>query len=170
MAYVLGDSFGYAWQYRRVDGQHWQNGLKAYTLKGSIASWPIGMDWAEDFSCIAFCEGGKDGLSAYHFVCAEGKEDTVAPVWFYGSGRINDDAVPLFAGKHVRFFRHLDDAGHSAVETWHSQLKHTASRLNVFNFRDIFMRNGQEVGDLNDLCHIGPALFENHYDLREVMP
>jgi hypothetical protein len=50
---------------RRLDGQTIKPGVKAVCVTGSQASWPIGLEKAQDFPCIALCEGEMDFLAAF---------------------------------------------------------------------------------------------------------
>lgn len=85
--WVVADSKGINMQARRLDRKPWQHipgNPKAKTLKGSKASWPIGIIEAQDFEMIALVEGTPDLLSVFHHALKEGRENEVAPVCMLG--------------------------------------------------------------------------------------
>jgi hypothetical protein len=60
---------------RRLDGKLWEHTRsKAYTLPGSQAGWPIGIQEAEPFPAVALCEGGPDFLAAFGHALASNAE------------------------------------------------------------------------------------------------
>jgi hypothetical protein len=157
-AWIVTDSARVNAQARRMDGQEWQHiGAKAWTLPGSWASWPIGIREAQPFAAIALCEGGPDFLAAHYVALWEQsthhtrREVSCVPVAMLGaSQRIHADALPLFAGKHVRIFGHDDEAGRGAVERWAAQLASVGADVDAFRFAGLLQADGKPVNDLND--------------------
>jgi hypothetical protein len=156
-------------QARRLDGQIWKRiGVKAWTLPGSEASWPIGIQETQSFSAIALCEGGPDFLSAMHLAWIGGVEDLVAPVALLGaSNRIPTDTLRFFAGRRVRIFGHRDKAGREAAERWAGQLVESGCAVSGFLFDGFFKTDGKPVNDLNDFCHLAPEQWETERDRIE---
>jgi hypothetical protein len=56
----------------------------------------------------------------------------------------------MFAGKRVRIFGHIDDAGRGAVERWAAQLATVGADVDAFNFAGLMQVGGSPVNDLND--------------------
>ena len=74
--------------------------MKAWTLPGSQAAWPIGLREASSFSAIALVEGGPDLLAALHLAWCAGVEDRVAPVAMLGaSNRDSRRCLAVFRRK-----------------------------------------------------------------------
>jgi hypothetical protein len=156
-------------QARRLDGQPWAKGVKAWTLPGSQAAWPVGIGESREFANIALCEGGPDLIAACAFILAEGREADVAPVTMLGGcARIHADALPLFTGKRVRIFAHLDDTGDSAANRWAEQLADAGAAVDAFSLAGLRRTDGAPVNDLCDLAAIHGDDFEAHRCLWEV--
>lgn len=153
-------------QARRLDGQKWTANAKAWTLAGSQAAWPVGIGEAESFPAVALCEGAPDLLAAFHFMDCEGREADCAPVAMLGGcARIHPDALPMFAGKRVRIFRHSDPTGENAADRWAAQLAENGATVDAFRLDGLRRADGQPVNDLNDLAAIHPDDFEMHRNL-----
>lgn len=130
-------------QARRMDGKPFSVG-KAKTIKGCEAKWPVGIANIATPE-VALVEGGPDFLAAHHLIWFMGKTKDITPVAMLGaSNQIHDDALPLFAGKHVYIFPHSDDneAGQAAAKRWAEQLHSVGAATYPFNL------DGQK--DLND--------------------
>ena len=173
-AWIVTDAERVNAQARRMDGGLWQHlnePAKAWTLPGCWASWPIGMTAAKDYPVIVLVEGAPDLLAAHHFIYAESRERDVAAVCVTGaSNRIHADALPLFAGKRVRIFPHLDVAGQDAALRWTAQLESVNATVDCFDLRNIPTTSGQPVKDLNDLTSLDADIFERDRELWSVLP
>lgn len=158
-------------QARRMDGLPWGEGVKAWTLPGSKAAWPVGILEAAAFPVVALCEGGPDLLAAFHFIQREARAADVAPVVMLGAAaRIHGEALPLFEGKRVRIFRHTDAAGDKAVDQWTKQLTAAGADVDAFALDGLTRADGQPVKDLNDLAHVSAADFAAHPCLQSLFP
>jgi hypothetical protein len=170
-AWIVSDSERVNAQARRMDGGIWEHldGAKGWTLRGSWASWPIGAKEAQPFKSLALCEGGPDLCAACHFIWCEKRERDVAPVALLGaSQRIHEDALPLLAGKRIRIFPHLDNAGQQAAERWARQL--ADADVDALSFAGLHKTSGEPVNDLNDCTSVDPDDFEVSRELWGVMP
>lgn len=124
-AWILTDSARVSAQARRMDGQPWASigGVKAKTLPGSQAAWPIGAADIGTKPFVALCEGGPDTLAAWTLAWWHGTAADVQPVCMCGAGNsIHGDALPLFEGKGIWVFPHRDDAGARACAKWTEEL------------------------------------------------
>lgn len=126
-------------QARRLDGKpfshrwdaasgEWQPCLpfKSKTLRGDAngASWPVGAANLTAGRAVIFCEGGPDFLAAFGLAFLAGLAEALDVVTILGAtNRIATVALPLFAGKRIRFLTQSDDAGRAAVRRWALQLK-----------------------------------------------
>jgi hypothetical protein len=145
-AWAITDSARRSIQVRRMDGQPWAwNKAKAWTLGGSIASWPIGAADIGDRHLVLFCEGSPDFIAAYTLAWLADRVASVAVVCVPGAtASIHPDSLPFFAGKHVRIFEHADAAGSAAGQRWAAQLKQAGASVDGFTF-------DPPHGDLADL-------------------
>lgn len=124
-AWLLLDSSHRCAQARRLDGKPWRGigDVKAKTLPGSQAAWPIGAADIGAKPFVALCEGGPDTLAAWSLAWWEGKAVKIAPVCVAGAGNtLHADALPLFRGKGIWLFPHHDNAGERARLNWTAQL------------------------------------------------
>jgi CHC2 zinc finger len=164
-------------EFRRLDGLSWPaigrlSERKAHCI-GAGKNFPIGSFEAELFSTVAFCEGAPDLLAAVHFILAEEKAAIVAPVAMLGAGagRIAQGALPFFTGKHVRFFPHLDTAGHRVCVEWARQVADAgAAPVDAFDFTGLVRADGMRGKDLADVVNIGADCFESHRKFWSMMP
>jgi hypothetical protein len=155
-AWVVTDSRRVNAQARRLDGKPWEhNGKKAWSLSGSIGTWPIGLREAATFPAIALVEGAPDLLAALHLAWSVDREQLIAPVAILGASNvIPDAALPFFVGKHVRLFPHVDTGGQQAGKKWGKQLHSHCLIVDVYLFEGLTRIDGSPVGDLNDFVHI----------------
>lgn len=158
-------------QARRLDGQEIQTltgATKAKTLPGASAAWPIGAALVQNFPCIALCEGGPDLLAAFHFIDLESCQENWTAVCMPGASlQIHSEALPLFSGKHIRIFPHLDTPGHAAAARWERQLADAGAQTEVFSLQDIPTEKGL-AKDLNDLCSLTADVWEFDRDLQNI--
>jgi hypothetical protein len=157
-------------QLRRFDGQPFATRagatVKALTVRGSSASWPIGAPDAGDAARIILCEGGGDLLAAYHFAEVEESLAEVQPVAMLGAAqRIHSVGIRLLGGKRIRIFPHLDGAGAGAARRWESQLRDAGLDVHCFDLAGLTRDDGAPVKDLNDLTRIAPDDFEQNREL-----
>jgi hypothetical protein len=160
-------------QARRLDGENWgssENGLKAITLSGSKASWPLGTEESKDFEKVAFVEGGPDLLAAFAAIQAEGKYNVAVVAMLGAAHKIPLSALPVFANKRIRIFAHSDEAGQKAGERWSAQLTEFGCDVDAFRFPRLRTFSGNEIKDLNDFLRIHPDDFELMKIKHEVMP
>ena len=157
-------------QARRLDGQPWTAAAKAWTLRGSQATWPVGVAESLPFATVAICEGGPDLLAAHHFIWTENREHDCAAVAILGGANINADALPSFAGKRVRIFRHVDATGDAATNRWAKQLADAGADVDAFDFADLRQADGRPVEDLNDCARVHADDFETHRCLWNLFP
>jgi hypothetical protein len=166
-AWIITDSELVNAQFRRMDGKLWEHiEAKAWTSRGSWASWPLGIREAHPFPCIGLCEGGPDFLAAHYLALWEQATDRTrrdvrcVPVAMLGAcQRIHEDALPLFAGKRVRIFGHDDEAGRMGAEAWARQLEPVGADVDAFDFAGLVQVNGEPVKDLNDALMMNPDSF-----------
>jgi hypothetical protein len=186
-AWVITDRTRRNAQARRLDGERWLHmwdadvnqwsqveaarRRKVRGFSGNRASWPVGLEEAQQFDSIALVEG-VDLLAAFHFLIAEGRQNNVSPVAMFGaSNRITNDPLKLFAGKRVRMFPHADvnHAGLRAAATWEAQLRSVVARIEAFDLTGLTMTCGNKVKDLNDLTSVDPDCFESEPELGSIM-
>jgi len=171
-SWLLTDSERINAQIRRMDDLLWEEvESKSWTIKGSSASWPIGIKEASKFQKIVFTEGAPDFLAAFHFIDIEDKLEEVAPVCIFGAKqRIHSNALQFFSGKQVRIIHHVDEAGYEAAELWEEQISQAGGNVTCFDLSGLIKADGSPVKDLNDLTSIHADCFEGDRDLWEVMP
>jgi hypothetical protein len=157
-------------QARRLDGRPWTANAKAWTLRGSQAACPVGVEESAPFGTVAFCEGSPDLLAAHHFIWAENRERDCAAVAIFGGANINGDALRLFEGKRVRIFRHVDATGDAATNRWAKQIADAGADVDAFNFAGLRQTDGSPVEDLNDCARVHADDFETHRCLWNLLP
>jgi hypothetical protein len=159
-AWIITDETGRNKQARRLDGGKWQHigDKKAWTLPGSEAAWPIAIAKSASYQTILLCEGGPDFLAAFHLIAAT-RRPNLFPVTMLGAGlRIHAEALPIFSGKRIRIFPHIDDngQGYRAAATWQDQLESVGATVDAFSFDGLASGSGTAVKDLNDLARLQP--------------
>ena len=131
-SWIVADSSRWIGIARRMDGRGWEclGGAKARMLRGTWASWPIGIREAESFPAIALVEGGPDLLAAFHFAIEQDVAGLVAPVCMASSGiSFPVDVLPRFEGKRARVFLDNDPAGAAAFVRWSDQMREAGAAV-----------------------------------------
>ena len=179
--WALTDASRWLCQLRPLDGMPFvkQDGgtFKARTCRGSWGAWPLGCVEAKNFASVALVEGGGDFLAAWHFIHVEAAGSTCAPVaMLSASNRIPAAALPLFHGKRVRIFAHIDPPqengerpGYEAAAKWEAQLANAGATVTTFDLSGLTQSDGSPVADLNDLARISAEDFEADPELSAVM-
>jgi hypothetical protein len=182
--YGVADKAGWLVEIRHLDGQVFPayekvKAHKSHALGHSDKSWPIGINEAGPFPCIALVEGLPDFLAAHDFILREqaagGDISTVkcAPVGLLSANvKISEDALPLFAGKLVQIFSHGDQAGVDAAGRWRNQLIEAGARQVLhLDLTLVGKLTGGQVKDLNDLLRlIDTEALKNIPGLKKIMP
>jgi len=188
--YGVTDSKGWIIEIRRLDGQDFPpygtlKARKSHAIWNSDKSWPIGIEEAQRYPCIALVEGLPDLLAAHDFILREQAVDgnlnriKCAPVGIMTSTvRISEEALPDFRGKCIRIFPHTDDPGARAAGRWMEQLKSVgASKVSIFDLTAVRKKVEESVKgfkglkDLNDLLRlIDQEPFKSMPDLKNIMP
>lgn len=163
-------------EFRRLDGAKWpaygrlsERKSHAYGSK----RWPLGVLESVPFPTIVIVEGAPDLLAACHFILAEGKAETVAPVAVLGASNhhLDSEALAHFKAKRVCLYPHVDEAGRKAAREWARALKDAgAARVTAFDLSGLVLADGTTGKDLADLCRIDPDCWEREPKFREVMP
>lgn len=167
-AWIVTDSSRRNAQGRLLSGQSWAAGMKARTLPGSEAAWPVGLPESRPFAAIAFVEGGPDLLAALHLAWVAGAECRIAPVAMLGASlSLPAGALPGFAGKRVRLFPDADKAGQTAGARWAAQLLAAAANVDGYCFGDLSWADGEPVKDLNDFAHVCADQWESEREVIE---
>lgn len=173
--WIITDSSRRLAQARRMDGQPFTlpdgTSTKALTLPGSIASLPLGLPQAGPFANLMLVEGGPDLLAAFHFIACESRQHDCTAICMLGaSQRIAESALPVFADKWVRIFRHTDQSGCIAAAHWTRALLPVVRKIDGFDFSSFHQIGGTPVKDLNDLCFIDADEFEENRSLWSICP
>jgi hypothetical protein len=142
-----------------MDGKRWRaDNTKSFILRGSHATWPLGIGEAASFRNVLLCEGAPDLIAAFHFMAAQGRQTDCAPVaMLSGNYSIPADALSLFTGKRVRIYAHDDETGYRAASRWAAQLGACGADVDAFSFARLRTRDGEPVKDLNGFAHAQPA-------------
>jgi hypothetical protein len=148
---------------RRLDGGVWtfKDGGhgKAKALASGARGWPIGAGQIGDRPLVLLCEGQPDFCSGPFVAWFEGVHlNPVAFACMTGTANdIESEALPLFAGKHVRIAVHDDPKGQgmSAAERWAIQLyRAEVGKVDWFDFHGITGWDGEPVMDLADFAKL----------------
>ena len=159
-AWAITDSARRSVQVRRLDGQPWAwNKAKAWTLGGSLAGWPIGAADIGDKPTVFLTEGTPDFLAAITLAWMEDRANSTAVVCLPGATQtIHSDALPNFAGKHVRICEQSDTAGEKAGRNWAAQLIEAGATVDGFtmpagfkDLADVLAATGDDLEPLINL-------------------
>jgi hypothetical protein len=148
-------------QFRRMDGSAFEcdgTAKKTLGIRGGWAAWPIGAAEMGLRENVLLVEGTGDFIAAHAFAWIEGTAEKTSVVCIPGASvRLPLEALPLFEGKRIRIFPHLDasGAGAEAALRWETQLEAAgAARVECFDLSGLVMPSGEPVGDLNDLARL----------------
>ena len=143
MCWFLTDSSTRVIQARRLDGGKFGD-IKAVTMKGHEASWPVGIPESNPDRPIDLVEGGPDFLAAL--------ELGLNPVAMLGAAnRVHHDAEAMFKGRGVRIYAHHDEAGEMARVRWTEQLTKLGCAVGPVTWTG-------DAKDLNDMIKSGGKL------------
>ncbi len=164
-------------EFRRVDCEKFPAygrlpARKCHCL-GHGKDWPIGTLESAPFGKVAWVEGAPDFLAVLHFLRAERKTETVAPVGILGASNraLAPEALAQFKGKAVCLYPHADDAGCEAARSWARQLKDAgAARVTAFDLSGLVKMDGTSGKDLADVAQLSAESFECETKWQEVMP
>lgn len=154
------DDTGRIAQARRLDGQPWAEGVKAWTLRHSQARWPVGIEAVKEGQTIHLVEGGPDILALLHLASLACCETETCPVaMLAGAARFHPDALPRFAGRRVVCHPHADEAGQATGRRWQEDLcRAGALDVRTPDYRRLARPNSTLPKDLNELAReIDPA-------------
>jgi hypothetical protein len=149
-------------------------------VRGFQKDWPVGIVEAADYPAIALLEGAPDFLTAHYLALWEqaGRYSwrgvQCAPVAMLSpSDAIAPEALPYFAGRHVRIFPHCDAeaAGLQRAGSWQQQLLRAgAARVDLFDFSSYRQADGQPVTALWEFVQrLHPDDRENR-NLEKILP
>ncbi len=165
-AWIITDDTRRNAQARRVDGKMWKDNLKAKTIQGCEAKWPVGLQGVNGHD-IAFVEGTPDLLAAWHLIWAKGLKDKISPVAMFGASMtIPPDALPMFSGKRVFVFPHNDanNEGKRAMEKWAGQMRSAkAAEIIPFNFNAIGVKDLNEM--VSNITELPPLFISSRIEL-----
>ena len=172
-AWAMTDRERWNCQWRRLDGGKWERedneskfkswGVKQKGNNRPRPGWPVGILEAAGVPNLALVEGGPDMLAAFHFIHAAGMVGRVAPVLMFGVSRIDEIALPFFAGRRVRLFCHADKPsldhgtkrpGLEAAARWQPQLLSVRCVVDSYDFTELTRADGEPVTDLCDLANL----------------
>lgn len=181
-AWALVDETGWICQVRRLDGLPFPRrddgpGVKAWTLPGSRAGWPLGAPEACGRTRVALVEGGPDLLAALHLARVAGVLAAVGVCAMLGAGcRIVPDALSLFRGKRVRLFPHADAPradgsapGMEGAARWQDALTEAGAMVDAFDLSGLTGADGRPIKDLNDVAREWPRLAAEDEELAACM-
>ena len=164
-------------EFRRVDCEKWPAFGRLPARKshcnGNGKNYPIGTMESAPFAKVAWVEGAPDLLASIHFLRAEKKSNTVAPVAILGASNraLAPEALAHFKGKAVCIYPHADDAGREAARSWARQLKDAgAARVTAFDLSGLVKVDGTPGKDLADVALMSAETFELERKFWEVMP
>ena len=151
--WMIGDSSNRSFQARRTYERTWYflNNAKAWTLKGSRASYPIGLEAIGRRKYVCLCEGSTDFLACFTFAHRFGCLDEIAPIAMLGAEqRIAFEFLRYFNNKKVRIFADNDTAGINASKRWAEQISHWAESVDILQIPSDFKT--EDDNPTKDLC------------------
>lgn len=148
---------------RRIDRAEWTfkdgHRAKAKALVAGGRGWPIGASQIGSRRFVLLVEGGPDLLAGALVRWWEGIDtNQVALVCMTGAGNaIDPEALPLFAGKHIRIAYHSEESqkGREAAMAWKDQLYGAgAAWVEGFDFGGITLPGGKPCKDLAEYASL----------------
>lgn len=126
--------------------------IKAKSLTGSEASWPIGAACIEDADIVLLTEGTPDLLAAttaaWWETNAEGFDRIGFTCMTGANQNISREALPLFKDKQVKILGQNDQPGRNAVARWWEQLDPYAVDISAW----MSEREGEDLNDYVRRC------------------
>lgn len=148
---------------RRIDREEWTfadgHRAKSNALVAGGRGWPIGASQIGSRPIVLLAEGGPDLLAAALVRWWEDMDpEHVALACMTGAGNaIDPEALPFFAGKHIRIAIHAEESGkgREAALKWKDQLYGAgASLVDGFDFNGITLPTGKPCKDLADYASL----------------
>lgn len=164
--WIVKDKKGEVAQKRRLDGKSIianGNEVKAFTLKNSTCSVPIGFNEEEikNKTHIVLCEGSTDYLAAFHFIYLNGLIEEVVPLAMLGANHsIANRVCNALMDKKVLIIPDNDEAGEEAYRRWKAQLNPFAEVCRI-SFKDLHTDKGEPVKDLCDCIKSNFCVLQN---------
>lgn len=172
-AFLLTDDARKVSLMRRCDGKYWNHiggkKSKTWTAFDGASRWPIGAAHLANVGVqwILLVEGFPDMMATYTLLMdfaenlpIEARNKLLQSVRIIamasGVTAIAPDALPLFAGKHVRLVPHDDlhanpgakeNAGESAAQKWAAQLYESGADVSIFRLRAYLPPGGKDLCD-----------------------
>lgn len=137
--YVVTDTSNRCAEIRRLDGQLFETS-KVYPLQGVDKSWLPGLELLRDApqeTGVLITEGATDLLSAIDIFSRyrrnHGGLESWQPVALLGAGckKLNEDAIKLIKGRHVRLVPDGDAAGDGMADHWTGLLRKIGCHVDV---------------------------------------
>lgn len=159
--FVVRDEADRAAEIRRIDGEPFGNGRKAYPLAGVDKSWPVGaalLRLEPPETRVLVCEGATDLLAALGLFWAyrrrHGGLESWVPVAVLGAGcrRLHPEAAELMRGRRVRLVFDGDEAGRAGAEAWGDMLAALGCDVEA-----VLMPDGRDLRDMAEAGEIEPG-------------
>ncbi len=152
--FIVTDATNRAAEIRRLDGELFSNGKKAYALTGVDKSWLVGADLLRHTpeAHVLLVEGCTDFLTAWdmNVVFRQDKhvrESKWLPVALLGASckALHPECAELLAGRHVRLVPDGDDAGDKMRDDWTATLQAIGCTVDV-----VVVPRGKDLTDLKN--------------------
>lgn len=151
-AWVLRSLCGRLAQIRKLDGKPWKRGenqFKSWSLSGSCAAVPIGLETVTDSTrIVGIAEGAPDFLALYQLLCEQSREDCGLLGFLGASVRIAAPVIEKLKGRRVRVFAHADEAGRRAAAEWSMQLTDAGCECDAFDFASFGVKDANDFAAL----------------------
>jgi hypothetical protein len=159
--FVLTDDERRAAEIRRLDGETFSNGQKAYPLKGVDKSWPVGAKLIARRESWAFSEGASDFLHLFDLYVQyrkAGGQWVFTPMGLLGAGikHLVPEIMRKAHGRTAVLIPDGDDSGARMGEHWSEQFSKAGADVETMK-----MPPGK---DLRDMCLAGEIRPEDIFD------